>query len=168
MLHQNARCINIYIRPHLRGVWLPWLMSGKFTVYRQSNAQVCGLSVSVYLTHNLIVFRFQVAHNDGYNQPNPLPQSSVRGCPLHIYKWCGKCDRCVLRLKLISIWLLIRNWRPQHLGNLIYIIDCYDVESVYPWAAVCFQRQEWLYSLYGSEIFYIEFFKGCVVQICSL
>lgn len=50
------------------------------THYSQSNAQVCGpdftalapwtgcLSVSVYLTHNLIVFRFQVAHNDVYNQ----------------------------------------------------------------------------------------------------
>ena len=53
-----------------------------------------------------------------------------------------------------------RNWRPQHLGNLIYITYCYNVESVCPRAAKCFHWQEWLYSFYGSEIFYIEFFMS--------
>lgn len=57
MLHQNAKCNNIYIRPHLRGVWLTWSISANLTHW------LMRLRVSVYLTHNLtIFFAFQPSH----------------------------------------------------------------------------------------------------------
>jgi len=31
MLHQNAKCTNIHIRPHLRGVWLTWPITASLT-----------------------------------------------------------------------------------------------------------------------------------------
>jgi hypothetical protein len=110
MLHQNAKCNNIHIRPHLRGVWLPWPISASLThryaiptlhlrnrgvwgllstsLYRilfgLPWVYTCmgqhGLSVSVYLTHNLMVY-YEVVHNIRYIDPGFYSYQQINFLP---------------------------------------------------------------------------------------